>query len=183
MPLLATFLLVGCGGSGSQGQGGQQEDHTTHHQSANVVLKMQPEGNSGVSGTASFEDTSEGVLVKLELSNLPRSNTFYLAHIHPGTCAQVETHEHGEGEYGHQHGGGGNPELGGGTHEHGASKEIEYPLSPVYADERGEGSSTTVLPKVAFDDLLFEDPMHLNVHAPGSGDPPPVACANLNEAL
>jgi hypothetical protein len=105
MPLLAIFfLLVGCGGSGSQGHGGQQEDHTTHHQSANVVLKMQPEGNSGVSGTASFEDTSEGVLVKLELSNLPKSNTFYLAHIYPGTCAQVETHEHGEG--GHEHGGG-----------------------------------------------------------------------------
>jgi hypothetical protein len=40
-----------------------------------------------------------------------------------------------------------------------------------------------VLHKGTFDDLLSEDPMHLNVHAPGSGDPPPVACANLNEAL
>jgi hypothetical protein len=69
MPLSAIFfLLVGCGGSGSQGQGGQQEAHTTHHQSANVVLKMQPEGNSGVSGTASFEDTSEGVVVRSKLT-------------------------------------------------------------------------------------------------------------------
>ena len=63
MMLSVLFLLVGCGGSGSQGQGGQQEP-TTHHQSANVVLNLHPEGNSGVNGTASFEDTSDGVLVK-----------------------------------------------------------------------------------------------------------------------
>ena len=48
------------------------------------------------------------VVVKLNLRNLPRPNTFYLAHIHPGTCAEGETHEHGgahgaEG-HGHEHG-------------------------------------------------------------------------------
>ena len=44
------LLLVGCGGGGSQGQGGQQ-DHTTHHQSANVKLTLHPEHHSGVRGT------------------------------------------------------------------------------------------------------------------------------------
>src|SRR5215216_3085605 len=69
--LAAIFFMVGCGRGGIQGQGGQQEN-TTNHQSANVLLKMHPEGNSGVSGMASFEDTSDGVAVKLEVRNLPK---------------------------------------------------------------------------------------------------------------
>jgi hypothetical protein len=31
--------------------------------------------------------------------------------------------------------------------------------------------------------LLSDDSKLVNVHRPGSGEPPPVACANLNEAL
>jgi hypothetical protein len=31
--------------------------------------------------------------------------------------------------------------------------------------------------------LLSGDPKLVNVHRPGSGEPPPVACANLNEAV
>jgi hypothetical protein len=92
--LPVTFLIVGCAGGASQGQGGQ-EDHATHHHSANVKLNLHPEHNAGVSGTASFEDTPDGAVVKLDLRNLPKPNTFYLAHIHPGTCAEGETHEHG----------------------------------------------------------------------------------------
>jgi hypothetical protein len=170
------FLLVGCGGSGSQGQGGQQE-RTTHHQSANVILNLHPESNSGITGTASFEDTSEGVAVKLELSNLPKPNTFYLAHIHPGTCAEGETHEHGgahgEGEYGHEH--------GGGSHEHGAA-EIEYPLSQVKSDSEGQGSSTTTLGETSVDELFSGEPKYVNVHEAGSGNPPILSCADLNRA-
>ena len=109
MAFSATLLLVGCAG-GSQGQEGGHEDHTTHHQGANIKLTLRPEHNSGVSGTASFEDTSDGILVKLNLRNLPEPNTLYLAHIHPGTCAEGETHEHGgahgaEG-HGNEHGNG-----------------------------------------------------------------------------
>jgi hypothetical protein len=170
------FLLVGCGGSGSQGQGGQQE-RTTHHQSANVILNLHPESNSGITGTASFEDTSEGVAVKLELSNLPKPNTFYLAHIHPGTCAEGETHEHGgahgEGEYGHEH--------GGGSHEHGGA-EIEYPLSQVKSDSEGQGSSTTTLGETSVDELFSGEPKYVNVHEAGSGNPPILSCADLNRA-
>ena len=184
MPLSAIFfLLVGCGGSGSQGQGGQQE-HTTHHQSANVILNLHPESNSGVSGTASFKDTSDGVLVKLEVRNLPKPNTFYLAHIHPGTCAEGETHEHGgahgEGEYGHEHGGGSH-EHGGGTHEHGTA-EIEYPLSQVKSDSEGHGSSTTTLGETSVYELFSGEPKHVNVHEAGSGNPPILSCADLNRA-
>ncbi len=36
--------------------------------------------DSGVSGTASFEDISDGVVVKLDLRNLPKPDTLRLAH-------------------------------------------------------------------------------------------------------
>src|SRR5215203_7496495 len=132
-----------------------QQENTTNHQSANVLLNMHPEGNSGVSGMASFEDTSDGVAVKLEVRNLPKPDTFYLAHIHPGTCAEGETHEHGgahgEEGYGHEHGGSSH-EHGGGTHEHGGA-EIEYPLSQVKSNSKGHGSSTTTLHDTSVDKL------------------------------
>jgi hypothetical protein len=178
------LLLVGCGGGGSQGQGGQQEDHTTHHQSANVKLTLHPEHHSGVRGTASFEDTSDGVVVKLELRNLPKANTFYLAHIHPGTCAGGDTHEHGsahgEEGHGHEHGEG-SPEHGGGTHEHGGA-DIEYPLSQVKSDSEGHGSSTTTLRETSVDKLFSAEPKYVNVHEAGSGDPPILSCADLKRA-
>jgi hypothetical protein len=105
------------------------------------------------------------VKVVLGVSGLPERGTLYLAHIHPGTCGEEEA-----GGQGHS------------GHEHGTGKEIEYPLSPVGPDKKGNGSSTTVVHKVTLEGLLSGDPMHVNVHAPGSGDPPPVTCANLNEA-
>jgi hypothetical protein len=184
MTLSAIFLLlVGCGGGGSQGQGGQQ-DHSTDHQSANVMLNMHPEGNSGVSGTASFEDTSDGVAVKLEVRNLPMHDTLYLAHIHPGTCAEGETHEpggaHGEEGDGHEHGGSSH-EHGGGTHEHGGA-EIEYPLSQVKSNSQGHGSSTTTLHETSVDKLFSAEPKYVNVHEAGSGNPPILSCADLKRA-
>jgi hypothetical protein len=35
---------------------------------------------------------------------------------------------------------------------------------------------------VRLEGLLSGDPKHVNVHKPGSGEPP-VSCANLNEAV
>ena len=181
MTFSATFLLVGCASGGSQGQGGR-ENHTTHHQDANVKFTLHPEHNSGVSGTASFVDTSDGVLVTLNLRNLPKPNTFYLAHIHPGTCAEGETHEHGgahgaEGhghEPGHEHG----HEHGRASREHGDAK-IEYPLSQVKSDSEGQGSSTTTLRETSVDKLFSGAPKHVNVHEAGSGNPPILVCADL----
>jgi len=172
--LAAVFLLVGCGGSPAH-----QHSHASH--SDDIKLNMHSEHDSGVSGTASFEDTSDGVLVKLDLRGLPKPNTLYLAHIHPGTCAEGEGHEHGGGhgerEYGHEHGGS-THEHGGGTHEHGAA-EIEYPLSQVKSDSEGHGSSTTTLHVTSVDKLFSGEPKHVNVHEAGSGNPPILSCADL----
>jgi uncharacterized protein (DUF305 family) len=132
--------------------------------SAEVALEAQ--NGSGTTGSATLSKSDGGVKVVLEVSGLPSSGTTYLAHIHPGTCGEEEE-EH------HEHGG----------HEHGASEEIEYPLTPVEPDAQGNGSSTTVVHDVTLEGLLSGDPKHINVHAPGSGQPPPVTCANLNEAV
>jgi hypothetical protein len=184
MAFSTTFFLVGCAGGGSQGQGDGHEDYTTHHQGANVKLTLHPEHNFGVSGTASFEDTSEGVLVKLNVRNLPKPTTLYLAHIHPGSCAQVaeegQTHaehgqEHQRGEH-HKEEGGGQGHSG---HEHGTAREIEYPLSQVKSDTEGHGSSTTTLGETSVDKLFSGAPKHVNVHEAGSGNPPILSCADL----
>ena len=129
--------------------------------SAEVALEAQ--NGSGTTGTATLSKSDGGVRVVLEVSGLPSSGTTYLAHIHPGTCGEEEDGDEG--------------------HEHGASEEIEFPLSPVQPDSKGNGSSTTVERGVTLEGLLSGDPKHVNVHEPGSGEPPPVTCANLNEAV
>jgi hypothetical protein len=163
--LPAIFLMVGCTGGSSQAG---QDGHAPH--SVNVKLALLPEHDSGVSGTASFEEISEGGLVMLKLRGLPKPSAFYLTHIHPGTCAQEaeegETHEHGEhAEEGHEHGGG-----------------IESPLSRVKSDSDGHGSSTTKLRDTSVDKLFSREPKYVNVHEAGSGNPPILSCADLKRA-
>jgi uncharacterized protein (DUF305 family) len=132
-------------------------------------VDLEPAQGSGTTGMATLSKAKGGgVKVVLKVSGLPSSGTMYLAHIHPGTCAEEEA---GGAEHGHSH------------HEHGASEEIEYPLSPIELDAKGDGTSTTVVHHVTLEGLLSDDPKVVNVHRPGSGEPPPVACANLNEAL
>jgi hypothetical protein len=53
----------------------------------------------------------------------------------------------------------------------------------VEADHKGNGTSTTVVHHVTLEGLLSGDAKLVNVHRSGSGEPPPVSCANLNEAL
>jgi len=132
-------------------------------------VPLEAANGSGTTGTATLSKArGGGVQVVLEVSGLPSSGTMYLAHIHPGTCAEeVE----GAEEHGHSH------------HEHGVTEEIEYPLTPVHPDAKGDGTSTTVVHHVTLEGLLSGDPKLVNVHRPGSGEPPPAACANLNEAL
>jgi hypothetical protein len=125
---------------------------------------VHPEGDSGVGGTATFEDVSKGSRVRLELRGLPKPDAFYLAHIHPGTCAQGEQEE----EKDHAgHGGAG------------AAEKIEWPLMPVRSGTHGDGSSTTTLKSTTTEELFSGRPKHVNVHAAGSGNPPVLACANL----
>jgi hypothetical protein len=131
-------------------------------------VDLEPASGSQTMGTATLSKADGGgVQVVLKVSGLPNSGTMYLAHIHPGTCAEEEQ---GGAEHDHSH------------HEHGASEEIEYPLLPVYTDEKGAGTSTTVVHHVTLEGLLSGEPKHVNVHKPGPGEPPPVTCANLNKA-
>jgi hypothetical protein len=153
------FLLVGCGGGGASRA--QKEHHA--HQSHGATLVLHPEGDSGVGGTATFEDVAKGARVRLELHGLPKPEAFYLAHIHPGTCAQGEQEE--EDHAGH----------GGAS----AAEEIEWPLMPVRSGTHGDGSSTTTLKGTTTEELFSGRPKHVNVHAAGSGNPPVLACANL----
>src|SRR5215212_8396199 len=156
--LSAMFLVVGCGGGGSQAERDHAQDHA--HQGGNAKLNLSPVHDSGVSGIATFEDSSEGVIVKLELRELPKPETLYLAHIHPGTCAEGEHEEEEEGEA-HEHGE--HHEEGYG-HEHGGGTEIEYPLSQVKSDSEGSGSSTTTLRDTSVEKLFSGEPKYVNVH-------------------
>jgi hypothetical protein len=182
--LLAIFLMVGCTDGSSQTE---QESQTSHKKSDNAELVLRPEHDSGVSGSASFEDISEGVLVKLHLRGLPKPNKLYLAHIHPGSCAQEAEEGQAHAEHGeeHQHGEHHEEESGGqehSGHEHGTAKEIEYPLSQVKSDSEGRGSSTTTLGETSVDKLLSGEPKYINVHEAGSGNPPILSCADLKLA-
>ena len=132
-------------------------------------VELESANGSHTTGTATLSKADGGgVKVVLKVFGLPGSGTMYLAHIHPGTCAEEEE---GGAEHGHSH------------HEHGATEEIEYPLSPVEPDAKGDGTSTTVVRHVTLEGLLWGEPKLVNVHRPGSGEPPPVSCANLNEAV
>lgn len=173
--MLSAVFVVGCG-AGEDSQGGQAHNHR-QSPTANK-LQLRPAHSSGVSGTASFEDGSDGLVVKLRLHDLPESDTLYLAHIHPGTCAELEAEEHhGEGQA-HERGKPAQQEQGEG---HQPGKEIEYPLSQVKSDSEGDGSSTTTLQDTSVEKLFSGVPRHLNVHEAGSGTPPILSCANLGK--
>jgi hypothetical protein len=174
--LAAIFSVVGCGG-GDTSQG-EKENHPGYGSSA-AKLDLRPEGDSEVSGTASFEDRSDGIVVKLVLRGLPKPNTVYLAHIHPGTCAE-------EAEEGHTHEQGHAHEQGGGhEHEeeyvfgHGEEGEISYALTQVESNSEGRGSSTTMFGQLSVDKLFLGEPKHVMVHEAGSGNPPILTCADL----
>jgi uncharacterized protein YceK len=184
--VLAIFVtLYGCGQVGTQNGHPDKKDKKDAAAPAknkqamveenvgdSAEVDLQPANGSGTRGTATFSKAKAeggGVKVVLKVTGLPRSGTMYLAHIHPGTCAEEE--EGGGAEQGHSH------------HEHGASEEIEYPLTPVEPDAEGNGTSTTVLHHVTLEGLFSGEPKHVNVHKPGPGEPPPVTCAGLSEAM
>jgi hypothetical protein len=175
--VVAIFVtLYGCGQVGSQNGHAAKKDAASPNNTAEVDL--QPEGGSGTKGTATFSKAKDGAGVKvvLKVGGLPGSGKMYLAHIHPGTCAEEEE---GGGEHNHSH----HQEHGYSHHqEHGASEEIEYPLTPIEPNAQGDGTSTTVLHHVTLEGLLSGEPKHVNVHKPGPGEPPPVTCADLDEA-
>jgi predicted small lipoprotein YifL len=177
--VLAIFVtLYGCGQMGAQNGHPNKKDAAAPAKNKQAMVEektyntaevdLQPANGSGTRGTATFSKAKGGgVKVVLKVTGLPRSGTMYLAHIHPGTCAEEE---------------GGGAEHGPSHHEHGASEEIEYPLTPLEPNAQGDGTSTTVVHGVTLEGLLSGEPKHVNVHKPGPGEPPPVTCADLSEA-
>ena len=143
---------------------GMLRDRVGH--SAEVELK--PQSGSHTRGRATLTEAREGVRVELRLGGLPKPDTMYLAHIHPGTCSEREAGaEHKNVVH----------ELRG--HDGAAEEEIEWPLSEVQSDAQGHGSSTTTLKDASMERIFTGELKHLNVHAAGSGDPPVLACAEL----
>jgi len=145
-----------------------KQEHTQH--SNNISLAMHPNNDSGVNGAVTLRGIDDGVVVKLALHNLPKPNDLYLAHIHPGTCAQGEAQgeQEEEQEY-NDHG----------EHGEAAAEEIEWPLSRLRSDTHGNGSNTTTLKDTSMEKLFSGQLKHVNVHAVGSSNPPVLACADL----
>ena len=177
--LVVILLLGGCGGADRV----SQEETAEHTSPSFRRLQLSPTNDSGVVGSATFSRAASGTRVHLELRGLPKPNTFYLAHIHPGTCAEGEGHKpgssHGKEGHGHDHGASGHEHEASG-YEHGA--EIEYPLSQVKSDTEGQGLSTTTLREISVEKLFSGAPKHVNIHEAGSGNPPILACADLKRA-
>jgi uncharacterized protein (DUF305 family) len=132
-------------------------------------VELMPQSGSHTKGSATLTEAGEEVRVELRLRGLPKPDTMYLAHIHPGTCSEVEEGAEHEGEGHHERGG----------HGGAVGEEIEWPLSEVESDAQGHGSSTTTLKDTSMEQIFSGELKHLNVHVAGSGDPPVLACAEL----
>lgn len=132
-------------------------------------VHLAPVGGSGVSGDAAFTATAGGVEVSLDVRGLPEPGASYLAHIHPGECAEDTAGD------GHSHHGG---------HEHGhaaSAGEIAHPLTPVVPESGRTGESTTFIDDLTIARLLSSDTgYHVNVHAQatGDGETPTLACGD-----
>lgn len=81
-----TLVVAGCGGS----DGGSSGDAAGSGDSAKTVtVKLDEQNGSGESGTATLPAEGSSTKVVLELEN-PASPDPQPAHIHPGTCAELD---------------------------------------------------------------------------------------------
>jgi len=120
-------------------------------------VQLTPSRNSGVSGTAVFEDAKDGVEVRLSVRGLPEAGVKHINHIHGGaTCADDRA---------------------------GRGAPATIPLKTLVADENGNAEATTAL-KNATTAQLFdtEKERYVLVHTEakkGGGIPPGISCADL----
>jgi Cu/Zn superoxide dismutase len=140
--LLAALVLAASAGA--------QEE-----QSAEVQLTQSRD--SGVSGTATFEDVEGGVEVALDMQGLPEPDVEHINHIHAGgTCADDRA---------------------------GRTAPVTIPLTTIVARQDGTGSATTVIRDVSSEELFSEDEERfILLHAEteeGEGVPPGISCADL----
>jgi Cu/Zn superoxide dismutase len=127
-----------------------QEDQT-------MEVSLTQSRDSGVSGTATFEDVEGGVEVTLQMQNLPEAGIKHINHIHAGgTCADDRA---------------------------GRTAPVTIPLETITAQDDGTGSATTTIEDVSEAQLFSEDKERfILLHAEtkeGEGVPPGIACADL----
>ena len=142
LALLAALALAASAGAQEQ-------------QSAQVQLTQSRD--SGVSGTATFEDVEGGVEVTLQMRDLPEPGIKHINHIHAGgTCADDRA---------------------------GRTAPVTIPLETITAQQDGTGSATTTIENVSAAQLFGEDKERfILLHAQtkeGEGVPPGIACADL----
>jgi len=130
---------------------GAQEDQT-------MKVDLTQSRDSGVSGTARFEDVKGGVEVTLEMRDLPEPGIKHINHIHAGgTCDDDRD---------------------------GRTAPVTIPLKTITAQKDGTGSATTIIKDVSVADLFGEDKERfVLLHAEaekGAGVPPGIACADLD---
>jgi hypothetical protein len=130
---------------------GAQEEQT-------MKVDLTESRDSGVSGTATFEDVEGGVEVALEMRGLPEPGIKHINHIHAGgTCADDRA---------------------------GRTAPVTIPLETIEAEEGGTGSATTTIEDVSVAELFGEDEERfVLLHAEakeGEGVPPGIACADLD---
>jgi Cu/Zn superoxide dismutase len=120
-------------------------------------VQLTPSRNSGVSGTAVFEEAEDGVEVRLSVRGLPEAGVKHINHIHGGaTCADDRA---------------------------GRGAPATIPLKTLVADEDGGAEATTVLKDVTTAQLFdTEKERYVLVHTEakkGGGIPPGISCADL----
>jgi hypothetical protein len=127
-------------------------------QEENRTVQLTPSRDSGVSGTATFQDTGSGVEVDLSIQGAPEGGVEHLAHIHNGATCQDDRNDQGG--------------------------PVEFPLDPITTNDDGTGSSTTTIEGTTVAQLFDgSEKRYVNVHdkAGGSGVPPGIACADLTQ--
>lgn len=120
-------------------------------------VELTPSRDSGVSGTATFEDVEDGVKVTLEMQGLPEPGVKHINHIHAGgTCADDRA---------------------------GNTAPVTIPLKTIVAQDDGTGSATTTIDGVTTAQLFDNDKERfILLHAKakeGGGVPPGISCADL----
>jgi hypothetical protein len=173
LPVIAAiFILAACGSGGGSSSANTTISEETPANTAEVGLA--PMNGSSTGGLATFTDVAQGVRVDLNVHSLPGPRAIYLTHIHPGTCEDEQTDEEDESK---EHDS--NDEHAQAEHED-TMEEIEYPLLPITPDPEGRGHTTDVLEGVTVEQLFSGSPKYINVHAEGSGNPPSIACSQMN---
>lgn len=129
----------------------------TQEEAQGMSVQLTPSRDSGVSGTATFEDVKGGMEVTLQMRNLPEAGIKHINHIHAGgTCADDRA---------------------------GRTAPVTIPLKTITAQKDGTGSATTTIEDVSVAELFGEDEERfILLHAEtkkGEGIPPGIACADL----